>query len=68
MPDVPVTSISRELGREVRVEEAKSPVRNAMIEIYGLEPIAATSPIAAKSPIVEMQSRALERGSTVDIR
>jgi lipoyl(octanoyl) transferase len=68
MPDVPVTSISRELGREVRVQEAKSPVRTAMIEIYGLEPIAATSPTAETSPIVEMQSRALERGSTVDIR
>jgi lipoyl(octanoyl) transferase len=62
MPDVPVTSMSRELGREVRVEEAKSPVRNAMIEIYGLQSIAETSPIA------EMQSRALERGTKVDAR
>jgi len=62
MPDVPVTSISRELGREVRVDEAKSPVRTAMIEIYGLDPTAATS------PTVEMQSRALERGSAAETR
>jgi len=37
IPDVAVTSISRELGREVSVDEAKIPVRNAMIEIYELD-------------------------------
>jgi lipoyl(octanoyl) transferase len=38
MPEVPVTSMSRELGREVLVEEAKGPVRNAMILEYDLDP------------------------------
>jgi lipoyl(octanoyl) transferase len=38
LPDVAVTSVSRELGREVNVEEAKEPVRNAMIEVYELQP------------------------------
>jgi lipoyl(octanoyl) transferase len=36
MPGVAVTSIARELGREVSVEEAKSPLRNAMITIFEL--------------------------------
>jgi lipoyl(octanoyl) transferase len=37
MPGVGVTSIARELGREVSVEEAKAPLRDAMIDVYGLE-------------------------------
>jgi lipoyl(octanoyl) transferase len=37
MSDVAVTSISRELGREVSIDEAKVPVRNAMIETYELD-------------------------------
>ena len=37
MPGVAVTSVSRELGREVRVEEAKESVRTAMIDIYDLD-------------------------------
>lgn len=37
MPGVAVTSISRELGREVSVEEAKIPVRNAMATVYDLK-------------------------------
>ena len=37
MPGVAVTSISRELGRDVSVDEAKQPVRDAMIEIYELD-------------------------------
>jgi lipoyl(octanoyl) transferase len=36
MPGVAVTSIARELGREVSVEEAKSPLLNAMIETFEL--------------------------------
>ena len=37
MPGVAVTSVSRELGRNVSVEEAKEPVRNAMIDVYELD-------------------------------
>jgi len=37
MPGVAVTSLSRELGREVSVEEAKQPVRDAMIDVYDLD-------------------------------
>jgi lipoyl(octanoyl) transferase len=37
MPGVSVTSISRELGREVSVAEAKEPVRKAMIDVYELQ-------------------------------
>ncbi len=37
MPGVAVTSIARELGREVSVQEAKAPLRDAMIDVYGLD-------------------------------
>ena len=37
MPGVAVTSVSRALGREVTVAEAKEPVRKAMIDTYDLE-------------------------------
>lgn len=37
MPGVAVTSVSRELGREARVDETKQPVRNAMIDVYDLD-------------------------------
>jgi len=36
MQGVAVTSIARELGREVSVQEAKAPLRNAMIDVYEL--------------------------------
>jgi lipoyl(octanoyl) transferase len=36
MPGVAVTSIARELGREISVEEAKSPLLNAMITVFEL--------------------------------
>lgn len=37
MPGVAVTSIARELGREVSIDEAKSPLLNAMISIFELD-------------------------------
>jgi lipoyl(octanoyl) transferase len=37
MPGVAVTSMARELGREVSAEEAKSPLLNAMIAIFELD-------------------------------
>jgi lipoyl(octanoyl) transferase len=44
MPGVAVTSIARELGREVSVEEAKSPLLNAMIAIFELNVVPERSP------------------------
>lgn len=43
MPGVAVTSIARELGREVSVEEAKSPLLDAMTKTFDLDVTARSS-------------------------